>query len=41
MNHTTPVDLLVLGQHGRSVLDERLLGEFSLNRVHHALCDGY
>lgn len=37
--HRTPFDLLVLGRHGQSVLDEQLLGSVSLNLVHHALCD--
>lgn len=32
-------DLLVLGRHGASVLDERLLGSVTLNLIHHAPCD--
>lgn len=32
-------DLLVLGRHGRSALDERLLGSVALNVLHHAPCD--
>lgn len=32
-------DLLVVGKHGISVLDERLLGSVTLNVMHHALCD--
>lgn len=34
-----PCDLLVLGRHGQSVLDERLLGSTTLNLLHHASCD--
>lgn len=32
-------DLLVLGKHGASALDERLLGSVTLNLLHHAPCD--
>ena len=32
-------DLLVVGKHGASVLDERLLGSVTLNVLHHAPCD--
>lgn len=35
----TPCDLLVLGRHGQSVLDEQLLGSITLNLLHHAPCD--
>ena len=31
--------LLVVGKHGASVLDERLLGSVTLNVLHHAPCD--
>ena len=34
-----PCDLLVLGRHGQSVLDEQLLGSITLNLLHHAPCD--
>ena len=34
-----PCDLLVLGRHGQSVLDEQLLGSVTLNLLHHAPCD--
>lgn len=34
-----PHDLLVLGRHGKSVLDEQLLGSITLNLLHHAPCD--
>jgi nucleotide-binding universal stress UspA family protein len=37
--HRTPCDLLVLGRHGQSVLDEHLLGSITLNLLHHAPCD--
>lgn len=39
--HRTPFDLLVLGRHGQSVLDEQLLGSVSLNPLcttHCAMC---
>ncbi len=32
-------DLLVIGRHGRSALEERLLGSVALNLLHHAPCD--
>jgi nucleotide-binding universal stress UspA family protein len=32
-------DLLVVGKHGASALDERLLGSVTLNVLHHAPCD--
>lgn len=32
-------DLLVIGKHGASALDERLLGSVTLNLLHHAPCD--
>lgn len=32
-------DLLVLGRHGQSVLDEQLLGSVTLNLLYHAPCD--
>ena len=32
-------DLLVVGKHGISVLDENLLGSVTLNVMHHAFCD--
>lgn len=35
----SPCDLLVLGRHGQSVLDEQLLGSVTLNLLHHAPCD--
>lgn len=36
---TSGFDLLVVGRHGVSVLDERLLGSVTLNLLHHAPCD--
>ncbi len=33
------VDLLVVGKHGASALDEQLLGSVTLNVLHHASCD--
>lgn len=32
-------DLLVIGKHGATALDERLLGSVTLNLLHHAPCD--
>lgn len=37
--HRTPCDLLVIGRHGQSVLDEQILGSVTLNLLHHASCD--
>lgn len=32
-------DLLVIGKHGASALDERVMGSITLNLMHHAACD--
>lgn len=37
--HRAACDLLVLGRHGQSVIDEHLLGSVTLNLLHHAPCD--